>query len=190
MFGSGFGSGFAGGARRRNRLLRPPTLYGDAEPLETLMESPTEGRALTPPLQVEDEWGKEDAVVFGDQLKPEPDSARTTGLEWDDMKKEAPHTNDSERVQWQPNPSYEDELGHSSPDSESMMDKIDRKIAAYDNPAQPREAMIEIAPGVSTRLRGAKETWEAVLNDFYIPATCFVCSSGIFVIQDARFVLW
>ena len=49
--------------------------------------------------------------------------------------------------------------------------------------------MIEIAPGVHLRLRGAEETWRAIESDFYMPSQCVVCAWTIFGIQDADFVL-
>ena len=48
---------------------------------------------------------------------------------------------------------------------------------------------IEIAPGIMARLRGAQETWSCVENDFYLPTTCFCCSSDLFCIMDANYVL-
>lgn len=63
-------------------------------------------------------------------------------------------------------------------------DDISRKVAAFDNPRQ-----IEIAPGLSARLRGAHETWAAVENDFYMPTSCLCCSEDIFCIMDAYYVI-
>lgn len=48
---------------------------------------------------------------------------------------------------------------------------------------------IEISPGVYVRLRGAKETWDCIGRDFYIPCTCFACSQELCCIQDADYVL-
>ena len=50
-------------------------------------------------------------------------------------------------------------------------------------------AMIEIAAGVTARLRGAKETWDCIKNDNFLPATCYSCSENLFCIMDASFVL-
>ena len=66
------------------------------------------------------------------------------------------------------------------------------KIAAFDGkggPTAPSAPQIEIAPGITARLRGAKETWEAVENDFYLPITCFICQIDLFCIMDANYVL-
>ena len=49
--------------------------------------------------------------------------------------------------------------------------------------------MVEIAPGVRVRLRGAKETRAAIARDFYIPAVCFACSLDILCIMDANYVV-
>ena len=49
--------------------------------------------------------------------------------------------------------------------------------------------MMEIAPGVSLRLRGAEETWQCILNDAYAPIVCSACCSDLCCIQDAAFVL-
>jgi hypothetical protein len=50
-------------------------------------------------------------------------------------------------------------------------------------------AMIQVAPGLSARLRGAAETWEAIQRDFYRPCMCLACSTDLFCIQDAWLVL-
>ena len=51
------------------------------------------------------------------------------------------------------------------------------------------DVLIEIAPGVPSRLRGAKETCEYIRQDRYTVLACFVCSSQICCIDDADFVL-
>lgn len=66
----------------------------------------------------------------------------------------------------------------------SSHDAISRKVAAFDNARS-----IEIAPGLSVRLRGAQETWAAVESDFYMPTTCICCSTDIFCIMDANYVI-
>ena len=48
---------------------------------------------------------------------------------------------------------------------------------------------IEIAPGITTRLRGAKETWLAVQNDQYCPAVCYECNEDLFCLDTAAYVL-
>lgn len=52
-----------------------------------------------------------------------------------------------------------------------------------------QEKTIEIAPGQFLRLRGADETWNAVVHDFYRPCMCICCDITIFCIQDASLVL-
>ena len=49
--------------------------------------------------------------------------------------------------------------------------------------------MIEVAPGLFMRLRGAEETYEAVKNDSYMPTMCVVCADTIFCIDSANHVL-
>jgi hypothetical protein len=56
-------------------------------------------------------------------------------------------------------------------------------------PPPSSQPTIEISPGVHVRLRGASETWEAIENDYYMPAECICCESTIFCIQNAVFVL-
>lgn len=76
-------------------------------------------------------------------------------------------------------------------------DAVSAKIAAFDGKSdgsmgrfhQPEEARIEIAPGHFARLRGAKETWKCIEEDFYLPVTCFCCSAEICCIMDASYVL-
>lgn len=61
---------------------------------------------------------------------------------------------------------------------------------------------IQVAPGEFLPLRGAQETWAAVMDDFYVPCSCLTCTSStcgdnndhhhhetIFVIGDASYVL-
>eukprot|EP00977_Amphora_coffeiformis_P025331 scaffold19245_cov199-Amphora_coffeaeformis.AAC.26 len=68
----------------------------------------------------------------------------------------------------------------------------------YESPARGRRmmgmahnapTMIEIAPGIKSPLRGAKETWHCVENDNYIVTTCIDCRLDICCIADASFVL-
>jgi hypothetical protein len=56
-------------------------------------------------------------------------------------------------------------------------------------PAPSTLPTLEISPGVHARLRGADETWNAIENDYYMPAECICCESTIFCIQDADYVL-
>jgi hypothetical protein len=50
-------------------------------------------------------------------------------------------------------------------------------------------SVIQVAPGLSARLRGAAETWEAIQRDFYRPCMCLACNTDLFCIQDAWLVL-
>lgn len=58
--------------------------------------------------------------------------------------------------------------------------------------AVPRRAAstcIEIAPGVFEPLRGADESWQAFLDDFYLPTLCMGCGEQILCIKDALYVI-
>lgn len=44
---------------------------------------------------------------------------------------------------------------------------------------------VEVSPGEFLRLRSTKETWDAFLNDFYMPCVCVCCDITLFCIQDA-----
>lgn len=68
-------------------------------------------------------------------------------------------------------------------------DAVSRKVAEFDNHRPQGVKQIEIAPGIWARLRGAKETWSAVENDFFMPTTCFCCTTDIFCIMDANYVI-
>ena len=68
----------------------------------------------------------------------------------------------------------------------SSHDAVSAKIAEFE---RPQESRIEIAPGITARLRGAKETLRCVENDFYLPAMCFCCNTDLFCIMDANYVL-
>jgi hypothetical protein len=49
--------------------------------------------------------------------------------------------------------------------------------------------MIEIAPGLSVRLRGSEESWEAVKEDRLTTTFCTSCSELLHCVQEAQFVL-
>ena len=53
----------------------------------------------------------------------------------------------------------------------------------------PNPVMIEIAPRVMARLRGAKETMECIERDFYTACPCLSCSVQLFSIADAEYVI-
>ena len=48
---------------------------------------------------------------------------------------------------------------------------------------------IEIMPGLRVPLRGAEETWNCIEQDFFLPVTCFACTTELCCIQDASYVL-
>jgi hypothetical protein len=48
---------------------------------------------------------------------------------------------------------------------------------------------IEIMPGLRVPLRGAEETWKCIEQDFFLPVTCFACTTELCCIQDASYVL-
>ena len=48
---------------------------------------------------------------------------------------------------------------------------------------------IEVSPGVVARLRGARETYQAVENDFYRPTICQACQADVCCIMDASYLL-
>jgi hypothetical protein len=48
---------------------------------------------------------------------------------------------------------------------------------------------IEIEPGMYSVLRGSDETWEAILDDMYMPSQCPWCQITVFAIQDCGYVL-
>lgn len=48
---------------------------------------------------------------------------------------------------------------------------------------------IEVAPGLTARLRGAKESYECVRLDFVTSSKCFCCSLDLVCIMDASYVL-
>jgi hypothetical protein len=50
-------------------------------------------------------------------------------------------------------------------------------------------AEVEICPGVWRKLRGADETWEAVMAGDYIPTTCLDCCLSLLVIANAEMVV-
>jgi hypothetical protein len=54
---------------------------------------------------------------------------------------------------------------------------------------KPITKKIEVSPGEFLQLRGAKETWKAIKDDFYMPCACIYCDLTLLCIQDAEFVL-
>ena len=75
----------------------------------------------------------------------------------------------------------------------NTFDAVSRKLAAFDDPSSsssnPGEKRIEIAPGITARLRGAQETWQCIATDFYMPTQCFCCATDVCCIMDATYVL-
>ena len=63
---------------------------------------------------------------------------------------------------------------------------VDGKPQAWQKPSR---LWIEIAAGMTERLRGAEETWACVENDSYLPTTCLACTRDLFCIIDASYVL-
>lgn len=90
---------------------------------------------------------------------------------------------------------------------DSYEQALARKMASFPKPAPPTAKTtpstnsipiknstdthnwIEIAPGVTARLRGAQETMNGIANDFYLPCECYCCQADLFCIMDADFVL-
>ena len=54
---------------------------------------------------------------------------------------------------------------------------------------QQRQVELEISPGVWMSLRGADETWNAIMNGAYCPTTCMMCSLNLLCVLDAEYVL-
>lgn len=59
---------------------------------------------------------------------------------------------------------------------------------AYKEESFPSPQYIELG-NVALKLRGTKETKEAIRVGFYVPCKCSCCSFGLFCIQDAEFVI-
>ena len=49
--------------------------------------------------------------------------------------------------------------------------------------------LIEISPGVTTKLRGAEETISAVRDSFFTKVMCWGCDQAIFCILDCRWTI-
>jgi hypothetical protein len=97
-------------------------------------------------------------------------------------------------VGYDPSPRYGSSHGHG------YSFAVAAKIAEHESPEYHPEGpptypsdhqgiTLEIAPGHYARLRGADETWACVERDFYMPVTCFACTSELCCIQDATYVL-
>ena len=55
---------------------------------------------------------------------------------------------------------------------------------------QPQKPhVIDIAPGISARLRGAQETWSCIQNDTFLPTQCVCCALTMCCMEDAQYVL-
>lgn len=83
----------------------------------------------------------------------------------------------------------QDKIETRSSDDKSKRNHVRRRF--QDQPSSSRGArkMVEVIPGVHARLRGSEETYQAIQEDFYVPTICDCCSSTVFVIQDAGYVL-
>lgn len=58
-----------------------------------------------------------------------------------------------------------------------------------DNATTESTTMIEIVPNVSFPLRGARETWKAVLEGRIVVTTCYCCTCELTCVEDAGLVL-
>jgi hypothetical protein len=67
-------------------------------------------------------------------------------------------------------------------------DSRDRSVLTIGEPLQAI-LRVEVSPGVTTALRGVKETVAAIRNDFILPVTCLGCSLDMFCIANAEYVL-
>ena len=61
--------------------------------------------------------------------------------------------------------------------------------AAHRSGTSRKVSTVEISPGVRVRLRGAAETRECILQDYYVPTMCYSCDLQMFCIRDASYVL-
>jgi hypothetical protein len=66
---------------------------------------------------------------------------------------------------------------------------LSRAVSQAEMSEAPRDVLIQVAPGVRVPLRSGSETWQAIIDDFYVPSSCLGCSTTLFVIQDAAYVL-
>jgi hypothetical protein len=66
---------------------------------------------------------------------------------------------------------------------------VNRAASQVDVSGESRNVLIQVAPGVRVPLRSGSETWQAIIDDFYVPCPCLGCSTTLFVIQDAAYVL-
>lgn len=118
----------------------------------------------------------------------------------------------SERKPWRLPPCHENVLGINRDDPyfhdqrlkhpplelpQSTFTKIehrnDKILRSYSDSigsiTEPELPKIEIEPGWCAPLRGTNETFDAVKRDFFVPTECYCCSTTIFCIQDADFIL-
>jgi hypothetical protein len=73
---------------------------------------------------------------------------------------------------------------------EPVRDRTINCLVSQDGMSEdPREVLVQVAPGVRVPLRSGSETWQAIIDDFYVPSACLGCSTTLFVIQDAAYVL-
>lgn len=88
--------------------------------------------------------------------------------------------NDEDEKVWAGAPTtLDDLLGHNT-NNKKHQQQYDRAN---------RVTMVQIAPGVTARLRGADETWHCIEHDFFVPITCMSCTTDLCCILDALYVL-
>lgn len=81
---------------------------------------------------------------------------------------------------------YVEDVGRGSSQRLRMSRDFDRELPQQH---QPKQLEVEIAPGVSERLRGAEETSLALEHGRYISSDCMCCGARSYCIDDASYLL-
>eukprot|EP00173_Palmaria_palmata_P002454 Plantae.Rhodophyta-Palmaria_palmata.ctg25903.p1 GENE.Plantae.Rhodophyta-Palmaria_palmata.ctg25903~~Plantae.Rhodophyta-Palmaria_palmata.ctg25903.p1 ORF type:complete len:213 (-),score=14.43 Plantae.Rhodophyta-Palmaria_palmata.ctg25903:50-649(-) len=100
-----------------------------------------------------------------------------------------PTSFNSSRDEYGSSSSFRSSTSFHSVNSASAEQNQRQENDLHNNNANASTPMIEVFPGVNLRLRGVDEIQNAIATDFFTPHVCACCSSMIFCILDADFVL-
>jgi len=78
---------------------------------------------------------------------------------------------------------------HSPTSSPETLPNSFCHLSKFEKTLLEANEMVEVAPGVNAKVRGAKETWSCLQRDFYLPVTCKVCFAELTCIRDLDHVL-
>ena len=187
----GVGGGGGGGLQARREARSKQSQRGPSSLLSNPSRSPTSVTSLfnMPPPPPDDKDPHASSLYADKSLLSDWSSSHHSGRYYLGQQPRSRPRHEHDSFYRQDDSSFADAKPRATPGAQAMsntFDAVARKMAAFDGGSERR---IEIVPGITARLRGADETWQAIANDYYMPTQCFCCQTDICVIMDATYVL-